>query len=337
MPTRALFLGFALLALGARGAREELAFAVPAATTLERALESAFTLDLAQMSLSMDGEEIPPEILGEFDVHIEHTERYTITDVFEAVDGARPTRLLRTFDELGAEERSRTTTEQGEQSDDSEYESALEGQSVLFTWDAEAEAYEVDWASGSEGEAELLEPLREDLDLRGFLPAEAVAEGESWDVDVAAFHAVLEPGGDLALLDPEAEAEPDSSEDQALRENLTGSVRATFAGVTEEEGRRLARITLAVEAQTFAAQPLGSDDLPEGGEGTSRSDVEFRLQGELAWDLAGGHPHALELGGQYEVQSVFELRGEYEGESFEQRQTMEFGGEIRFGLRVMRR
>jgi len=337
MPTRALFLGFALLALGARGGREELVFAVPAATTLERALESAFTLDLAEMSLAMDGEEIPPELLGEFDVHIEHAERYAITDLFEAVDGARPTRLRRTFDELSGEERARTTTEQGEQSDDSDYESALEGQSVVFTWNAENGAYEAAWASGSEGEAELLEALQEDLDLRRFLPAEAVAEGESWDVDVAAFHAVLEPGGDLALLDPEAEEEPDSTEDQALRENLTGSVRATFAGVSEEDGRRLARIALVVEARTFAAAPLGPEDLPEGGEGTSRSDVVFRLEGELAWDLAGGHAQALELGGQYEVQSVFELRGEYEGESFEQRQAMEFGGEIRFGLRVVRR
>lgn len=337
MLTRALLLGSALLALGARGVREELRFAVPGATTLERVIESGFTLDLDEMTLAMDGEELPPEVLGTFEVHIEHSERYRITDAFEAVAGGRPTRLLRSFDELSGEERSRTTSDEGEQSDDSEYASELEGKRVLFVWDDEAEEYDVSWAPGSEGDSDLLAGLREDLDLRGFLPDGPVSEGESWEVDVQAFHAVLEPGGDLALVDAENGAERGGEEDEALRENLSGVVRATFAGVIEEDGRRLARIALAIEARTFVEEPLTSEDLPEGGSGTSRSDLEFRLEGELAWDLGHGHAQALELAGEYEVKSAFDLDGEYEGESFEQRQTMVFGGDIRFALRVERR
>lgn len=334
---RVLWVASVLVVSAGSGRREELAFAVPAATVLERTLENGFTLELESTTLSMDGEEVPPEALGEFGVHIEHVERYRITDTFEAVEGGRPTRLLRAFDELGGQETMRATTDGEEETTSSEYESELEGKTVRFAWNGDAERFDVSFAPGSEGDGALLEGLEEDMDLRRFLPEGPADEGDSWAVDAQAFQAVLEPGGDLDLQEPDEERKPSSEHDEALRENLAGKVSATFAGVVEEEGQRFARIELVLEVGTFVEEELPAEDLPEAGSGTSRSEIEFHLAGELTWDLAHGHARALELAGEYQVSSTHDLRGEFEGQSFEQEQTMVFGGAIRFATRIARR
>jgi hypothetical protein len=84
-----------VLALSARpGPREELVFAVPAATVLERTLERTYTLELESIGLSLDGEPVPRESLGAHDIEIERGERLRITDRFEALEGSRPSRLV---------------------------------------------------------------------------------------------------------------------------------------------------------------------------------------------------------------------------------------------------
>lgn len=327
----------ALFALAAPLAQDELAFGVAADTTLVRTLESKYTMELDSMSLAMNGEVVTEEFLPEFEIHVEHTERCVVTDAFEAVEGGGPLRVLRTFDELGAEEKSRFSGEGGDEDDDAEYESALEGKTVLFTWDAESEAFEAAFADGSEGDGELLAGLAEDMDLRRLLPERPVAEGDSWEIEGRVFECVLDPGGELGLEETESEEADTTGTDEALRANLTGTVTATYQGTQEEEGVRLAVIALEVDTSTHADRELGPEELEEGGSGTGRIESGFQLAGELRWDLAHGHAISLELSGTSQLTTKQTLREEFEGETMEQEQTMVFAGEMTITMRFERK
>src|SRR2546425_656915 len=99
--SRAALASWGLLALAGPAGREEIVFRVAADTTLVRTVKSDYSMHLESMSLSMDGEEVAPDALGDVDIRIQHSETYVVTDAFEAVAVGRPQRLRRTFDELG--------------------------------------------------------------------------------------------------------------------------------------------------------------------------------------------------------------------------------------------
>jgi hypothetical protein len=288
------------------------------------------------MKMTMDGEEIDADELGKFDFQIEHRERTSVIDVFETTAEGLPRRLRRTFEGLGGKESTHVSSDEFENNDDSEYESELEGKSVVFSWDEESGAFDVAYADG-QGDEDLLAKLEEDMDLRAFLPGKAVDEGDSWEIDVKAFQSVLDPGGDLALVQSDGEDEDTSAEDQELRDNLTGSLEATYRGTREEEGRRLAVIALAVDARTHTEEELGEEQLDEGESGVQRTEVTFELTGELLWDCEHGHAWSLELGGTNGAVMQQTLQGVAEGESYEQTQTMSFTGEARFTMRFERK
>jgi hypothetical protein len=327
-----------LLVLGPSSRQDELLFAVPPGTVLERTLEKHFTLTLGNVGLALDGEEVPPEALGSYEMRIEHSERFVIKDTIEALDAGAPTSLTRSFEELGGRE-TRAMSEGGAPParEESQLESELEGRTVRFSRDAGGGEAVARWADGREGGTEWLTELREDLDLRAFLPSTPVVVGDAWELDVRAFQSVLEPGGVLGLREPGTERAASATLDAALREHLTGTLRASWLDVLESDGQRLARIALVLEARTHAEAELAPADLPPDARGQNRSDVCFRLAGELRWDLGHGHVSALDLAGEYEVKSAQSLRGELEGQPYEQEQTMDFGGEIRFSTRVERR
>lgn len=338
-PPRALLVLLALLSLDS--GREEIAFRVAADTTLVRTLESSYSMQLESMTFVMDGEEVPADELGEVDIKIEHGENYVVTDAFEAVAGGRPVRLRRTFDELGGRESSSFSSEEGDSSDSSDYESALEGKTVVFTWNDESEAFDAAFAPGVEGDRELLADLDEDMDLRRFLPAGPISEGESWSIDPLAFAAVLDPGGDLGLeIESAEEAEPDagdSDKEAQLRANLAGTIRATFTGTREEDGARAAVIALACENSTWAESPIDAGEIQEGAKGTDRIEARFHLEGELRWDLVHGHALSFELSGENGLTTIQTIHEELDGEPFDHSQTMVFTGESKYSMRVERR
>ena len=332
---RTALVPLALLLLVGVGAKEEITFHVAAGTTLARTVEIQYQVALEDFAMTMDGEEVPAEYLGEMHFEIKHHERYVVTDLFEAMAGGRPARLKRTFDELTGKDGTRYSSGVGEENDDKDYESVLEKKSVVFTWNEDSGGFEVAYGEGIDGDEERLAKLEEDMDLRVLLPAAAVEEGESWELDAREFRVILDPGGDLALEDTESD-EDTSNEDEQLRANLTGKIRATYKGTRVEEGSKLATIALAVEAETHAEDETSADEVPEGGHGTSRTEVGFNLEGELLWDLEHGHARSFELSGANEVTMIQSLSGEFEGESFEQAQTMSLVGEVRFTMQVER-
>ncbi len=332
---RIAFLVLTLIALSSPS--EEIAFRVAADTTLARTLESEYSMQLASMTFTMNGEELPSDAFGEVDIQIDHSESFVVTDAFEAVADGRPQRLRRTFDELGGRESSSFTSEEGEANDASDYQSALEGKTVVFTWNGDEERFDAVFAAGLEGDQSLLDELEEDMDLRRWLPAGELAEGESWSVDARAFACILDPGGDLGLEDTEGEEADTSAQDAELRANLAGTITATLTSTREEDGVKQAVIALEVDTHTHTESALGPDELPGGGRGTRRVEVRFLLAGELRWDLVHGHALILELSGENGLESVETITGEFEGERLEQAQTMVFAGETRFSMRVERR
>ncbi|NOT29497.1 MAG: hypothetical protein HOP15_03505 [Planctomycetes bacterium] len=332
---RVLLVPSVLIAL-APLAEERIAFGVAAETTLVRTLENEYTMELDSLSLTMNGEDVPADMFGEFEMHIERRENFVVTDMFEAVGEGRPERLRRSFDELGGKEQTRYSSEEGEQSDDTDYASALEGKSVVFTWNAESEEFEAAFAEGAAGEAELLERLEEDMDLRRFLPAGAVSADESWQVEAGAIVSVLDPGGDMLLADTDGE-ELDTDEQEALlRANYTGTIEAVYQGTREVDGVNVAVIALEADVRTHADTELGPDEVPEGARGTSRIEAAYQLAGELLWDLEHGHALSLELSGEHEFTLRESSEGDFEGESMEQSQTMVFSGSTRLSMRFER-
>ncbi len=327
----------ALLALCSSSVREEIVFRVPADTTLERSVKNAYSMQLESMAFSMDGEEVPADAFGEVEIQIEHSEVYVVTDAFEAMADGRPQRLRRTFQELGGQERSSFSSEGGDESDDSGYESVLEGKTVVFTWNGEAGRFDATFAEGIEGDEALLAELDEDMDLRRLLPTGSVSEGDTWSIEPGAFACILDPGGDLGLEDAEGEEQDTSVQDAELRANLAGTITATYKGMREEDGVQQAVIALEFDTHTHAEQALGPEEVPEGASGTGRVEVRFLLEGELRWDLEHGHALSFELSGENELTTIQTITGEYEGESLEHAQTMVFSGETSYSMRVERK
>ena len=59
--SRAALASWGLLALAGPAGREEIVFRVAADTTLVRTVKSDYSMHLESMTLSMDGEEVPPD------------------------------------------------------------------------------------------------------------------------------------------------------------------------------------------------------------------------------------------------------------------------------------
>lgn len=320
-----------------RAADDTPAFHVASETTLVRRLESRYTMQLDSMVLTMDGEEVPAEFLGEFQIDMEHEETCVLTDTFGTVAAGRPDRLRRTFDELSGSEHVRFSSEAGEENDEKEYESELEGKCVVFSWNEDAQGFDSAFEGASEGDVDLLEALDEDMDLRRFLPEESVEVGDTWQIDAKALGCVLDPGGDLALREKGVETDDTSATDSQLRANMSGTITATYRALETGDGRRIALIRLEVETDTHSEETLSAEEVPEGGQGTGRVESEFVLEGELRWDLEHGHALALELDGRTELTMTETVSGEFEGEEVEQSQVMVFTGEMTFAMQFERR
>lgn len=324
-------------------------FRPEAGMRLSKTLEMQGELDLEDSTMEVDGVD-RSEMFGQLEMVMRVGQSITVTDHYEQVANGRVTRLKRAFDELGGTTRiSGSHPVAGPIEEELEMASELEGKIVVFTWDATDEAYVAAFADEGADE-ELLEDLREDLDLSGFLPSEEVAEGESWSVDAEVVRGLLAPGGDLKLR-PDGPAGQFGSSSQFSQNDLIGELdgkfQATFAGVREEEGAKVAVIKL--DLQAHSARDMSSlleelaeqmqSNLPEGMEVDFTSldgEYEFDAEGELLWDLGTGLVHGLSLSGQMRqiVDTAMTMKMGSNSSSMETSQT--FAGTQTFVLTTSR-
>lgn len=300
----------------------------------EIALRKSFAWDVrlsfVELRSTMGGMPVPEEYLPELEVEIEGTSRLVVVDELEGVAAGRPTRLVRHYEEiLGTSDETIRVDGADSGSRAVEGESALEGARVVFTWDEAAGEYRAAFQGGADEARDeaLLGGLREDLDLRGFLPPADREPGAPWDVDPDVIRGLLEPGGELALTGLE---EPDGAFEEV---SFEAAVAATLAAPREEDGRELAVIELTGNGSFASERPSDLSFVPfVTGTATETRTTRFELEGRLAWDLGARRAHACELTLDVEVESTIAKDPGQEGPSFDS--TTLLSGEWTFRAEV---
>jgi hypothetical protein len=285
----------------------------------------------SEMTVLLDGDE-QESGSPDFEVSIEQSERLVFRDVVLATDGDRVTSLSRTYRELSQTQSQTIETPEGGDTQDSDQESALEETTVVFTWDADEDAYTAAFAEDEDGDEDLLADLEFDAHLACFLPEGPVSEGDSWEPAIAAFNLLQSPGGDLHFRAEDEEDDDNEIRDE-MEENVEGTITCTFTGVREEGGARLAVIAVTIEASTSGDEEQNIE--APFGSGTASREIEltFDLTGELLWDLGAARLASFELEGDmvYTMTLVQEVSGEMEVEAT---QVQKFEGTTQLSLTV---
>ncbi|MFN0241463.1 MAG: hypothetical protein ACKVWV_01090 [Planctomycetota bacterium] len=233
-------------------------------------------------------------------VTFETTTTIDVTDAIAAVTDGRPTRFVRTFDAL--DRRAVQSVREANETKREEHveRCAVAQRAVAFEWNASANEFAKRFEDG-EQDADALEPLVEDMDLREFLPSAASAgriEGDvelglGWTVPFSALKlGVLRPAGRLVF---EGESVKRSAVEtrllEAVWDALDGSCRATLRAVRVEAGAHLGVIAIEADMTSHATAA------PEAGASVdpARFDVVYRgrLEGEITWDLSAGRARSL--------------------------------------------
>jgi hypothetical protein len=332
-----LSLGTALALASFASGRDEVRYAPEKGLEVTRTCEMSGEFELGSESVTYDGEErLDPRKKSSGSLSIE--QKFVVSDELVAVGSGRPEKLARTFDELHQQQTYSETRFDGEVIEKThELTCDLEGNRVVFTWNADAERFDVQAAADHELDAELLDGLDEDMDLRAFLPDKPVARGDSWDVEPAAFRAVLWPGGRLPFRDAD-EDEPDEIEhalNEAFYASLDGDAKVTYAGQGEEDGVKvfvlhveadLSRIGEYVPSSEYTSEHGGTPGANFKGEFTTQ------VEGDLLWSVEHAHVISLTLEGQAAVTEGISY--EMGGQSVEM--VRKFSGTTRYSFAVER-
>jgi hypothetical protein len=268
---------------------DEIVFAPASKTTLHKSFKAEGKLESQSMKTTVDGDEQPS---GDVKITITDMSKLEVTDEYVKVGKGRPLELNRTYDKLESKSSQKVSGEgvpDGQEAT-KEKSSKLEGKTVVIKWDDAKEEYKLTF-DGDKGDADLLEGLAEDLDLRAFLPKESVSSVPSWDLDPKAFAILMSPGGNLHLEATEGEKEEDAASaklDRELAENLTGKAKATYKGTREVDGKKCGVIEIHGELKTHASAEAKT---------TIEIHSDLEVQGELLWNLAGSHAWKLNLEG----------------------------------------
>jgi len=328
-------------------------FAPAEGTTVTKSFTTKSDFSLDDMSMLMNGE--PNPMMPELSMKMLISQTTSVTDTYGKVADGRPAKLTRKYDgasmdmnmDMEVDMMGETDTQSAEGSGTSK----LDGSTVIFTWDADSGSYKAAFPEGAEGDADLLEGLAEDMDLRGLLPASGeLSAGDSYDVPLTALIDVFAPGGDLKLdVEMEGAGEmggPDPSMMTDFRrifeEMVEGEATGKYVGTREVDGVKVGVIELTFKIKAsrdmseFVAELMGGE-MPEGLEMTvNRLDVDFTYEGggELHWNLGAGHAHALALKGEASVAMDMEMAMDFGGQSMTMAMEMAMSGALENNMSV---
>ena len=318
MKTNFRILTFAALTLATLAPGEGPRFAPEEGTTLSRHLVLESQLELQELSATLNGEEVegPPDSWA---MSVSNQLELRIADRLGAVADGRMARMERSFTAIsrqGSAEQSAPDMEPS--ATEITMESPLEGESVVFTWDPDAERYQVTpLEEDADLDEDLLAGLTQDLDFAALLSRGDVEVGATWEIDGALLLHYFPPCGDLGF-----EVEWDGEEDSdglALMavvlspfepiDECKGTLRATLTAVDAETKR--ASIALAGELELSADYSALLRERWEAIEGPGENrpnefaaKFQLELEGELQWDLAHHHMHSLTLSGDQTVKAT---------------------------------
>ncbi len=342
----ALLLPLPLL-LGSNVPATRIAFAVADGKSLTKTFEVKADLSLEDMTMGGAAGGMVPDM--EMTMGVAY--KLGVSDEYVKVEGGAPKKLKRTFDALSSDVTTAMKMEIMGQSrnQDSSVSAAseLEGKSVLFTWDADKKEFGKAFDPAG-GEEKLLEGLREDMDLRALLPDHEVKEGEEWEIEAKSLIDVLAPGGNVSLKPKEGGEDASMGMGSSGMENMSemfgddveGKSKAQFTGLREVDGTQMAvvKVTIDMKAKTDMTEKVREQmkkgDLPPEVEGMEFDsvDIEYALEaeGELLWDVAGGHFHSLDLSGTTSFKSAQSMSIKVQGRDMKIDQSMEFSGTTTF-------
>ncbi len=275
--------------------RDGVAFGPGADSKLSKSFEGQAEVSIDSLKVLVNGEEQESGMEG--DQSGVMTYSIVVTDHFKALEGDRPTDLLRSFIEIsGTSESSDGESSEGSLED-------LEGKTVHFTWDPDAGAYTVKYEDG-EGEEDALNLLIPDMDYRVLLPKGEVDDGAQWEIGGAELLRVLLPGLDLRQaaasgMELNGTAIP-AKVVELMDKFLEGSKgTCTYAGTSEVDGVTLAEI--GIEGKINGTTEFNPAELaPEetmdfGGDMNMTLTLDLDVKGTLLWNSQAGHFHSFEL------------------------------------------
>ena len=304
--------------------RAELAFHPEEGLARTLTFVTTGSAELASVTLSMDGGDPQEPDIDEAPVR-SHVETIVVRDVYEGSEGGRPTGLERTFEELSV---SREITPPGGDTQEFDMISDLAETTVRFRWDEEEEAFVAE-AVDEEVDEELLAGLDEDMSLRGFLPDEEVEEGDSWEVDAAAYGRLMWPGGELGFYDVDGERSEEREDlGLQLRDSLEAEISATLASIEDRDGTRVAVIELEIEAEASGSMERELENATEN----HTVILERELEGTLVWDLEAGVLVSLDLEGDAHEINRMEAEFEQGGESHTFEQEGVYEGTVSYSV-----
>jgi hypothetical protein len=338
---------------------DEVAFHPSEGLSLTKKFSSDFTLRLADFSASAMGQEISPDMVGNPEVTVSGGQSIELSDEFVKVGGGRPLELVRLFDGLSGKMAFEASAQGESKNEETEMKSALLGKKVSYKWNDGESNYTVAWAEGQDGEAKLLEGLEEDMDFRYLLGEGAQKEGASWDIPTDKLGAMLFPGGSFKLEGDDAKGddedamkfleELDIDTDELLAKLFDGTLKATYAGIKDVDGLRLAEIALEADIKSSndfsdLAARLIEKAMEEAGEDVGAKptieqfalEISFKGTGTLMWDAKAGHAHSFELTGEGSAVLKVGASVDNEGQPVAVKGTVEFEGEFHSNLEVSR-
>jgi hypothetical protein len=350
---RALLLSTLIVPLlaAATSPADTLAFRPEPGSRVTRAWNVKQELTLDDMQMFVGGQPMSFQM----DMSTSMENKIEVSDVFLSLRDGAPKELRRTFDKLATsgEMEMEAPMMGGPTQTTVEGTSELEGKTVRFTWNEEKSAYDREYHE-SEGEAEMLEGLEEDMDIRSVLPGKEVAVGDTWEIDVKKLRTLLAPGGDVGIR-PEEPAEGEGKGgmpgmdnmgdlNQMLGEMLEGKATAEYKGIEEKDGAKYGVIALTIEVQSsndmadLVAESM--KEMPEemGSFEIDHMDVEFKMNadGRLLWDVASGHIGGVDLSGDVEMEMDMGMKIQAQGNNTAVEQTMSMSGTISIQLAVTR-
>jgi hypothetical protein len=260
--------------------------------------------------------------------------KLTVDDTLGEVASGRPLTLRRRWVDLGAQGTLSLNAAAGRPKfeDRAVLSSPLRERSVDFTW-IEAES---DWSRlwvRDDAEEFWLADMRGDMDGLGLLPAEAVSPGAQWELSMETVRHLLAPGGNH-LITPRTtniygrtiEVGVGGDYAEVLGPELAGSARATFTGVREVDGERLAVLELSIEGLRSIADRTDLWRLSAPPE--ERNEVAHLVSALLEY------LHSVELAGEEVYMLSVTMHGGPVAQPFETIQQSSFRGRVELTYKV---
>lgn len=280
----------------------ELAFSPAAGSELRKHFAVELELEVDELTFLYNGHDLGG-LLAASAPGFAITSRLEVTDEYGPVLEGRPLELVRWYDDIA------TAWGWSEKRD---VLHPLLYRAVVFTWDADEQAYDAEWRRPSRRGRELLGRLYEDLDLRRLLPppelASAVEVGDCWDAPFRRLAPVAMPSGDvhreehywsMSGLAAARERSGQGLRSWILDGGLDGQVECELVTIRELDDRTLAEIALDLDWSLWRdlTGALEAWDSPYGYSTFERVFVDLDAQGAgwLVWDTTGGHFESLEL------------------------------------------